>query len=688
MDRQAFDDANARLSITLEALRREPWFAAFREAQRSEQPELNISFDDPTYVSPAEVYAATRLDSARENLAKVVNGVTNRVDLVNLPSFVADQVVSEAANLLPGRSDTLQYLSIEVDALSSDGMNHLATALRDHPSIQTLLLRGNESGDEARTNRLFESFQTLPKLEVLMLVRWNVWPGDFLENLSTRASHLRRLELSLGPNQPADAAERIAAVWTTTFDLEELHLETTDHSIFYDFVCFTMQVAPFSTKLQYTPERYLQWGEARVTNGSFDAESFLIRLISDQCGPCLDELLSNETACQLARYFCLNPRHSLVPGPDGPPTLPPQEADRLASLLRRNLEALTSVKLTGWTFAERQVEMICQSLLMNEHVKCLELKGFGGLVAYRHVADLCRLSMALEKLILVACGFGAENGEAIRLFAQGMSENRSIALLDLKGTPMNAGHLSILAQGLLPSRVRSLYLARCEINQDGVHALVEAFRDGSLDLLDLSSNQFGDGGVLELALALQSNNLNVTHLILDSNDLSDDSLLALAWAFETNEMVCSVSINGCGPFGVRAVLALADSLPRMQGLRELSFSIDVQELATTSSLQAALFANKSLTRIIIQSWMPPSKYPKDWRHALEVIPLRNKGLQLFQRSTEWMKLRLAPYALSQLGQGLPPTALYAVFRSNHGALTDNRKSNGDRKRELETTVAS
>ena len=123
------------------------------------------------------------------------------------------------------------------------------------------------------------------------------------------------------------------------------------------------------------------------------------------------------------------------------------------------------------------------------------------------------------------------------IVAQGLKMNSSLTYLDLCSNTIGPDGASMLAESLLISGVRHLFLARNSITDTGAHAIAE-FISGSqtLTTVDLSANKIGSMGGKYVADALRENS-SVTFLNLEKNELGSAGARNLAEAVRENSVL-------------------------------------------------------------------------------------------------------------------------------------------------------
>lgn len=174
-----------------------------------------------------------------------------------------------------------------------------------------------------------------------------------------------------------------------------------------------------------------------------------------------------------------------------------------------------------------------------------------------------------HKIILSQCSFG---DGAVSCLASALSRGLTKEL-DLSNSCLNDAQFKSVCTGLRDSKLHSLKLSNCRLTEGSCKDLVSALTSAASQLcvLQLSSNQIGDLGLIALCIAMQSPHCRVQDLQLQHCCLTASSMEDLSTALSSGHSELrrvTLSNNEVGDIGVQALCkCLKDPLCKLQSLR-------------------------------------------------------------------------------------------------------------------------
>ncbi len=168
----------------------------------------------------------------------------------------------------------------------------------------------------------------------------------------------------------------------------------------------------------------------------------------------------------------------------------------------------------------------------------------------------CRLLLQQRSVVAVELLYCTLHGEAAAAFIEAFRSNSTLELLDLTGNQFYGDVIAPLAAALRENTtLKLLILDEASLEHAGAVALADALRvNASLALLYLAYSGIGDQGVAALADALRLN-ASLTTLNLAHNHIGPEGAAALAAALRVNTTLTSLELfeNNLGPEGIAAL---------------------------------------------------------------------------------------------------------------------------------------
>ncbi|KAI7800645.1 putative NACHT [Triplophysa rosa] len=210
----------------------------------------------------------------------------------------------------------------------------------------------------------------------------------------------------------------------------------------------------------------------------------------------------------------------------------------LTSALRLNPSHLTELDLSGNTFGDSGVKLICD-VLENPHCK-------------------------LEKLELWGCNITAEG--CVALSSSLRSNPSHLRHLDLSDNTFGDSGVKLISTVLENPhcKLKILVLRRCKITAEGCAALTSALRSkpSHLTELDLNNNKFGDSGVKLISTVLENPHCKLKILKLWGCKITAEGCAALSSALRSNPSHLrhlDLSDNTFGDSGVKLISTVLEN---------------------------------------------------------------------------------------------------------------------------------
>jgi hypothetical protein len=247
---------------------------------------------------------------------------------------------------------------------------------------------------------------------------------------------------------------------------------------------------------------------------------------------------------------------------------------------------------------------------------------------------ICR-NKTITSLCIADNAFG-NNATATRSIVEGVRSNTALQKLDLNGCRLVDQGISLLANALVTrnASILELDLRWNRITTVGIRALVDDMEAMiNLTKLSLWGNPITSEGATILADALGRNAMpNLQQLDLGWCGIDDDGFVALVFALEHNTSLQILDLQ-YNYFGERSFMALAESLPTIKGLQEISIALyetddSSLELEPTLPLLLEGFRkNTSLVKVAIEGYTLG-----EWSRELKFLGRRNQFIPLLKAS--------------------------------------------------------
>jgi hypothetical protein len=352
-----------------------------------------------------------------------------------------------------------------------------------------------------------------------------------------------------------------------------------------------------------------------------------------------------------------------------------------ARLLREalcNTPSLQSLILRDRTLESAELAELAPALCRNTSIKVLDLSenNLNDIESAETLRCILRSNKTITTLNLSRTLFERIVG-AFDCIAEGLGSNSTLLNIDLSSCDLRDGSVSTLARNLAyrNTTLQKLNLKENSITSTGVGVLLETMEQNSNRItdLDLEGNEdIGNEGASLLARSLGNNALpNLTRLSLFRCGIGDDGFKALMSALEQNTSLLHLDLCFNWYVSERAFLALVDSLPEIKVLQRVDFSWDTGLALAMPQLLAGLRKNTSLFRLHITDsapyMFPPlpedtSRCAGGWMQEMERLGYRNCFLPLIRAPKERLQHRgVWRHALARVAT--LPNVIFEVLRS-------------------------
>jgi Ran GTPase-activating protein (RanGAP) involved in mRNA processing and transport len=316
-------------------------------------------------------------------------------------------------------------------------------------------------------------------------------------------------------------------------------------------------------------------------------------------------------------------------------------AQQLKSMLHRNT-TLQYLNLDSNALGSAGLAEIAPALYSNTSIKSLDLSinSLDDIESANVLCELMRRNKSITSLSLAYNEFG-RSAAAVRSIFEGMRNNTAIQQLDLHYCGLGDQCVSLLANAfaIRNGSMLELDLGGNEITSVGVRALVDDNVEAvkTLTKLCLWYNPIRSEGATILADALGHNAMpSLKGLDLDCCGIEDDGFVALVSALEQNTSLQILNSNR-NDFGTRGFMALAESLPNIKGLQQITIKPSASFQSALPLLLDGFRKNTSVVEVTI-GWCERG----EWWQELKVLGQRN-------RFTPLLKASDPPDASPQLG---------------------------------------
>jgi Leucine-rich repeat (LRR) protein len=350
---------------------------------------------------------------------------------------------------------------------------------------------------------------------------------------------------------------------------------------------------------------------------------------------------------------------------------------RLLRMILCKISSLQTLVLTAKTLGSVELVEIAPALYHNTSIKVLDISknDLSEIGSAEILRDVLRINKTMTTLDLSENEFGQTTG-AVECIAEGLGFNSTLLKIDLSNCALEDGGVSTLAQ-TLSSRNMTLQKLSLDNNfatSTSVGVLLEMMEQNSLHItdLDLRRNPIGSEGAYLLVRSLGNNTLpNLTRLSLPFCDIGNNGFISLTSALEQNTSLLHLVLHHDHDFSEGALLALAESLPKIKALQRVDFDWCTGLASAMPLLLAGLRQNTSLFRFHVAGCAPSSvpPTPEDtarcaggWMQEMEWLGYRNRFLSLLRVPKERLPPRgVWSHALARIA--IFPHFIFKVLRS-------------------------
>jgi Ran GTPase-activating protein (RanGAP) involved in mRNA processing and transport len=352
-----------------------------------------------------------------------------------------------------------------------------------------------------------------------------------------------------------------------------------------------------------------------------------------------------------------------------------------ARLLRMTLckmSSLHTLVLKRNELGSARLASLAPALYHNTSIQVLDLSWnkLDDVKSARLLSDILFRNKTITSLDLSGNKFGYTAG-AVDCIAEGLSGNSTLLEIHFSCCELWDAGAFTLAEKLGSQKsttLQKLTLDNNTITSTGLRVLLEtmAHRSKRITELDLQNNPIGDEGASLLARSLGNNALpNLTRLSLVECGIGDDGFIALVSALEQNNSLLRLNLRGNFGFSKRPFLALAESLPEIEGLQRIDLNWSEGLGSAMPSLLAGLRKNTSLFCFHIEKTAPyfapllcgeAFRFAGGWMQEMECVGYRNRCLTLMRVPKDRLPPRCVwSHALAQVATR--PDVIFEVLRS-------------------------
>jgi Ran GTPase-activating protein (RanGAP) involved in mRNA processing and transport len=350
---------------------------------------------------------------------------------------------------------------------------------------------------------------------------------------------------------------------------------------------------------------------------------------------------------------------------------------RLLRLALFNIPSLQSLVLADRTLGRAALEELAPALCCNTSIKVLDLSsnGLNDMESADLLRDILRRNKTTTTLNLSGNTFGNMPG-AVDCLADELGSNSTLLKIDLSYCALKDSGVSILAQtlGLQNATLQKLTLDNNSIKSMGFGVLLGAIEQNSHHItdLELQRNPIGNKGASLLARSLANTALpNLKRLSLSYCNVGNDGFIALVSALEQNTSLLYLNLRNNHGFSERALLTLADSLPKIKVLQRVDLTWCKGLVSAMPLLLVGLCKNTSLFHFHVTGCAPTSVLPTGesrarcaggWMQETERLGYRNRFFPLIRGPQERLPPRgVWPRALARVAT--LPAVIFEVLRS-------------------------
>jgi Ran GTPase-activating protein (RanGAP) involved in mRNA processing and transport len=348
---------------------------------------------------------------------------------------------------------------------------------------------------------------------------------------------------------------------------------------------------------------------------------------------------------------------------------------KLLQMALCNMPSLQSVALSNFTLPGTNVwAQLALALYDNTSIQVLAISNNALLnwMSARIIRDILHHNKTITTLDLSNNQFGRT--DSVDSIADGLSSNSALLKIDLSGCSLNNDDVSTLGRtlGSRNTTLQKLILVRNSFTSRGVGRLLERSKNPRIIDLDLGYNSIGNEGARCIARSLGENALpSLTHLSLCRCEIDDDGVIALVSALKHNTSLLQLDLRDNLILSQRAFLALATSLPEIKVLQRLDLSWCQGFASAIPSLLDGLRNNTSLFRFHVAACAPSSVPPTTaetnkcaggWMQEMERLGYRNCFRTLIRAPKERRPPRgIWVHALGRVAT--LPDVIFEVLRS-------------------------
>lgn len=293
-----------------------------------------------------------------------------------------------------------------------------------------------------------------------------------------------------------------------------------------------------------------------------------------------------------------------------------------------------------------------RNILQNHSLK--ELIVEDSVLQQEHVDAIC--SVAIDSLTHLSIRGNSMNLESGNILTNLLCRHVNLQSLDLSENSISNNAMKELCQALAASNVQELYLEQAQLDSVTFQTLFHSVTDSSLSLLDLSGNRIDEpAAVSALAEMLGAHTSRLTSLYLNSCAIDNAGVATLAKQLHLSKLEnLSLAGNDIGNDGIMMLsVSLSDA---NSSLLHLDLTCNRFNKTGLSCLAKAVKENLSLRRIDL------TNADSDWMKELDVLLSLNRAGRKEIRQGNY-KEALWPLILARVDQCGGADALFSVLRN-------------------------
>jgi Ran GTPase-activating protein (RanGAP) involved in mRNA processing and transport len=310
-------------------------------------------------------------------------------------------------------------------------------------------------------------------------------------------------------------------------------------------------------------------------------------------------------------------------------------------------KSVTNLSLSGVKMTDK-FQLMAEGVKNNTSIQVLDLRSTNldssnvGLLA-----EALKINSSVTNLCLAGNSIGDHGAAHI---SEMLKTNQSITKLFLNGIGIGAVGMQSLSDALkINCHLQTLYLGdNRNIMFDGIKALGEAIETNqSLTSLHLDNVKMDSKGCEHLARSLERNN-SITELVLRSSELLANGFGALGNALKTNQTLIVLDMNFCR-LESEGVAQFAEGLKNNISLTNIDLGISKFTTAANMVLADVLLVNRALTKLEVQFDFNSKEIAKSLLcERLDMNKARKFAITSTLVSLQTMLLPKEPSVLSQL----------------------------------------